>query len=321
MSPGRPCGRAPVVVLGAGGYLGRSLSARLVGHRAVRLVSRRPPGGVTAEPRAEVELVGTDLGAAGTVEAVVEDAAAVVHLVHSPHPRLGWRAGDPVGRALLERVLQACPSGVPVLLASTVRTSATGPPSTYQADKREAERLLEQASAAGRVLGVALRLPTLYGVDTSVRGVVDPGRGIVASMVARALASEDLQLWDRGTVRRNLLHVSDAARAFEVALLEATSLSGGVLDVCGEDTLEVAEVFGDIAREVARATGQRPVRVRGGDAPEHATGEDAADVLVDPAAFRRLTGWRPVVPWSPGLRATVSEVMAKMGTASRGNEE
>lgn len=308
-------GEGPVVVLGAGGYLGRALSGRLVGRRPLRLVSRRARPDRAPEGWREVELLETDLGVPDAVEQAVADAAAVLHLVHSPHPRLGWRGGDPVGRALMERVLSACPAQVPVVFASTVRTTRPASSGAYEEDKRAAERLLGEASAAGSVRGVTLRLPTVYGVDTTTHGSADPGRGVVATMTKRALASEELELWGRGDGRRNLVHVSDAARAFELALEHALPLAGRSWDVCGDETLTVGELFESIAGEVAQVTGRPAVGVRRVEEPDHATGGDAADVLVDPAPFRALTGWTPDIGWSAGLRETVRSIMHDESTS------
>lgn len=90
-------------------------------------------------------------------------------------------------------------------------TEPDEPQGEYDRQKLAAERVLLAASAEGVLRGISLRLPTVfgYGPDSTARD-----KGIVSSMVRRAVAGEPITMWHDGTVRRDLLYVEDVARAF-----------------------------------------------------------------------------------------------------------
>ena len=77
----------------------------------------------------------------------------------------------------------------------------------YAATKRWAEQLLETFRASQVTV---LRLPSLYGKGQ--------GDSFIDGLAQLALRGEDLELFSRGTVIREALHVSDAIRAIQTCI-------------------------------------------------------------------------------------------------------
>ncbi|KUM95283.1 hypothetical protein AQI95_43260 [Streptomyces yokosukanensis] len=306
---GRETSRRPlVVVLGASGYIGSAV-VREISHRPIRLRAvARGPFTVPAGGRAATEVMRADLTERGAVAEAVRGADVVIHLVARMAGQGSWRsaASDPqterVNVDLVREVIarcQAAPDGSPgptVVLASTNQAADGGPQrSAYARQKAAAERLLLDATARGTVRGFALRLPTTVGSSA----------GATPSMADRALSGEALTLWHDGTVRREFLDVTDAARAFVTALDHAADLDGRVCAVGGH-VVALGELFRAIADSAARRTGRPPVPVLSVAPPEYAETGDFRDLDVDSSVFRDMTGWRPEVP----LRRAVDDVVA-----------
>jgi nucleoside-diphosphate-sugar epimerase len=79
--------------------------------------------------------------------------------------------------------------------------------SLYGATKRWAEQLLEHFTGSQVTV---LRLPSFYGVGQ--------GDSFIDGLANLALRDEDLELFSRGTVIREALHVSDVIRAIEMCI-------------------------------------------------------------------------------------------------------
>ncbi|WP_089157707.1 NAD-dependent epimerase/dehydratase family protein [Micromonospora sp. NBS 11-29] len=313
-------GRPLVAVLGGSGFVGAAVVEALA-RRPIRLrTTGRRPQSVPPGAVADIEVSSADLTDRAALEAAVADADTVVHLLmHTA----GWREADDdpdvervnvgVMRDLVE-ILGESGRPTPVLFAGS--TSQAGlpermpldesapdrPTTAYDRQKHAAEQVLKAATAAGRVRGVSLRLPTVYG--DSPRGSLN-GRGVVSTMVRRAFVGQELTLWNDGTVERDLLYVHDAADAFVAGIDHADALAGRhwLLGTgCGVP-------LGDVLRTVADLVGDRlgrpPVPVVCVPPPDLATDTDMHSVAIDSSRFRAATGWRPRVPLDVALRRCV----------------
>lgn len=322
-------GTTPLVtVLGASGFVGSAVVAALAG-RPVRLraVARRP-----VAARSGIEVIAADLTSIAAVEQVVAGADAVISLVLHES---GWRGADTdpgserVNVGVLcdvIEVLRARRRSVPppaVLFAGSTSqvgvpprvpidgTEPDRPETAYDRQKQLAEGALKAATAEGAVRGVSLRLPTVFG---HVPGAGAGDRGVLATMVRRALDGQPLTVWDDGTLRRDLLHVSDVADAFVAALDHADALAGRHWLLGTGRGERLVDVFRTIAELVSVHTGRAPVPVVPVSPPPHATPTDTRSVVIDSTAFRSATGWRPRVPLRPALGHLVAGLA---GSASR----
>nr|WP_155074034.1 NAD-dependent epimerase/dehydratase family protein [Streptomyces taklimakanensis] len=320
-----------VTVLGAAGFIGSAVTA-LLARRPVRLraVVRRPVA-VPGPGPAELEVRPADVTDRAALADAVAGSDAVIHLLAHRAPSGSWRVpeGDrtaervnvTVMRDLVDILGAARGDGPPpvVVFAGTVGTDggaasdASAPANAYQRQKLAAEELLHTASARGALCGTTLRLPTVFGPPTA------PGRedrGVVTAMARRALAGEPLPLWHDGSVRRDLLYVRDAARAFVAALDHAPELAGRAWTVGTGHGVPVGELFRTIAALVGARTGRPPVPVVTVDPPDSAVGADLRGVTADPSAFRAATGWRPLAQPRAALEETVAALAAADGTVA-----
>ncbi|MFJ1598282.1 NAD-dependent epimerase/dehydratase family protein [Streptomyces sp. NPDC088261] len=315
---------APLItVLGASGFVGSAVTAAFsrlpVRLRAVaRRPSSVPPGAALAEVRR------ADLTDRRALAEAVDGSDVVVSLVSHTD---GWRAAGEGGSSpeavnvgvmgsLVEVLGGPRPDGRRPLVLFSGAASQIGlpevepidgsepdrPETEYDRQKLRAERLLKEATAAGAVRGVSLRLPTVFG-RPAAPGAKD--RGVVSFMVRRAFAGEPLTLWHDGTVRRDLVCVADVARAFVAAVERPDALVGGHWLLGSGRGEPLGDVFRTIARMVAARTGLPPVPVLSTEPPAHAPATDFRSVTIDSTAFRDATGWRPRVPLEEALRATV----------------
>lgn len=325
----RPVPAPLVIVLGASGTIGSALGAELVGgRRRVRLVARRCPVPPPGFDGAMIEVRSADVTVRDDLDDVVTGADAVMQLVaHLPAGR-SWRlaADDPdgwrVNLGVVEDLVDVVRAGGPrtpapvvVLAGSIVQGTAPFDPGTgadvpltpYARQKTAAERVVWSATAAGHVRGISLRLPTVYGGSP---GGAAGDRGVVATMVRRALAGDPLPLWHDGSVTRDLLSSRDAAAAFAAALDHADALAGRPWAVGTGEGRALGDVFGLIARLVSDRTGDPPVPILRIDPPPTAVPADLSGVVVDPSAFRSVTGWRPRVGLEDGMAEIVDQLTA-----------
>ncbi|WP_434442851.1 NAD-dependent epimerase/dehydratase family protein [Lentzea sp. E54] len=316
-----------ITVLGATGFIGSAVLKTLAQQEVqLRAVARRPA--VVPPGPAEVEVVTADLTDRDALAKAVDGADAVLYLLLGDG---GWRAAEEgsaervnvgVMRDLLDVLGER--AGEPPVIVYGGAASQVGvpqrepldgsepdqPETAYDRQKLRAELLLEKATAAGRVRGIGLRLPTVFG--ESLGGGQD--RGVVSAMVKRALDGQPLTMWHDGTVRRDLVHVEDIASAFAAALAHPGALAGRhwLLGAGRGDAL--GDVFRLIAGITSEHTGAPPVEVTSVQAPSHAPVTDFRSVTIDSSAFRAVTGWRPEIPLAEGIRRTVTALARKART-------
>ncbi len=327
---------APLLtVLGASGFLGTAV-ARLLAARPVRLrlVGRRPTR-VPSDARADIDIRCADLTAPGALHDAVEGSDAIVHLIAHLGGRGTWRvaADDPVAERvncglmyeLLDLVRPGSQGRPPtVVFAGSMSqvghshsdtidgTEPDRPLTAYDRQKLAAEQALEEATSTSRVRGVTLRLATLYGCGVDP---VDLDRGVVATMTRRAFGGEPLTMWHDGSVRRDLLCVDDAARAFVAALDRTEALEGRHWLVGTGQGTTVRALFTAIADAVASQTGRPPVPVVRVTPTTQSMPTDLLDFVVDPERFQHASGWSPRVALADGLASYTEAVLH--GTGAR----
>ncbi|MBK1787983.1 NAD-dependent epimerase/dehydratase family protein [Prauserella cavernicola] len=311
--------RPLVVVLGASGLIGAAV-ARALARRDIRLrlVARRCPArplGSDAETRV------ADLTTGHALADAVADADAVVNLVAHVAGKGSWRISesDPDGvkvNAELARALVTALGGAgsrerpPVLVQASTTVQPGAEESPYVRQKMLAEHVLIEATEAGSVRAVILRLPTVYGHGPS-RTVRD--RGVVATMIRQALSGGPITMWHDGTVRRDLLYMRDAGEAFAVAVDGADRLAGERWPVGTGVSTPLGDVFRLIATAVSEHTGTPPVPVTRVDRPDGARDADFRSTFVDSSAFRAATGWEHRTQAEEGIRRTVAVLAAEGG--------
>jgi nucleoside-diphosphate-sugar epimerase len=308
-----------VLVTGAGGFIGRALSARLAAAQIphVGAVRALAPG----DPESR-DIVALGDFAAADWTPVVRGVDTIVHLAGRAHVLTRKDASEPtpfvvanvhVTRRLLDAAVQA---GVRrVVLASTIKVygEATSPGKPFRAgdpaapqdayahSKAGAETVLWQACRAGAIEGVVLRLPLTYG----------PGvRGNFARLLQAIAAERRLPLAGIAN-RRTLLYVGNAVSAIESALA-TPALAGETLPVADAESVSTSE----LAERLARELGVVPrlfhvpaplMRTGGMLLGRRATIARLFGTLeVDAGRFRELARWLPPFTVDEGLSATAA---------------
>jgi len=248
-----------VLVTGGAGFIGRHVvrALRERGHEVA-------VADLTAPDGEEVAVVGDLCDPAVQESAVARGADAVVHLAAQTsvlgsvaRPALVHRTNVEATAGLLERAREAAVGCFVLASTNAVVGPVEGtisealplrPLTPYGATKAAAEMLLSGYSGAYGIRTPALRLTNVYG----------PGMHHKDSFVPRLLRAaardEGVEVYGDGEQRRDLVHVSDVARAF-VCAVEGWP-SGPV--IVGSGRSHSVNSLVEAARE---ATG-RPIPVR-----------------------------------------------------------
>jgi nucleoside-diphosphate-sugar epimerase len=296
----------PVVILGAAGFVGRALSARLAAAGiAVRAVTRS-----ATEPQAGISTyVAGKLGADTEWAPILENARAVVHLAsraHAPPGDESWIAEETRTAAALARAARI--AGVErILFMSSIkamgaisgdvlfRTDAIAKPAeAYGRAKLSIEKALEFGPSL-----VVLRPPLIYG--PGVKGNFRALLGLVARGIPLPLASI--------ANRRSFIFIENLLDLVELALTHAAA-PGAIWLMRDDEDISTPELFRRLARHEGRQVRLFPfppgllrqalcLAGRGRDATALID-----SLAVDDTATRALLGWQPRASLDDGLAAT-----------------
>jgi len=162
------------------------------------------------------------------------------------------------------------------------------PRTPYNASKAAADLIV---SAYHETFGVA----TTISNCANNYGPYQHPEKLIPNLTTRALDARPLLLYRQSDYRREWLHVDDHCRAIEAILLH-----GGIGETYNVGSGDERSID-DIAAAVLEATG-RPdsLKVYVDDRPGH-----DRRYLLDHTKLERELGWRPLVRFADGLRATV----------------
>lgn len=309
--------RRAVLVLGAGGFIGRALVARLAGEGVRVIGTVRDARTLAAE--VETRVTGT-LDAATDWPALLAGCRAVVHLASRAHapaaPGEEWIAAEEATAAVLAGAARR--EGVErIVLMSSLKVHgddsgagqfrAADPPAPADAYGR-AKLRIEAAMryAAGDMLAV-LRPPLVYGPGVkanflSLLRAVDRGVPLPLAGIAN---------------RRSLVFLDNLVDLVRCALTDERA-AGGTFLLRDDDQVSTPALVGLIAEHLGRRARLLPcppgvlraaARLVGrGDAAERILGS----LCVDDAATRANLGWRPRVALAEGIAATCRWYLARM---------
>ncbi len=170
------------------------------------------------------------------------------------------RPDDRLARREWEPVCAAC--GREIEPVATTEAHPLRPASVYGISKRDQEELVLVLGRAYGLETVALRYLNVYGPRQALG---NPYTGVAAIFAARVLSGRAPRVFEDGGQVRDLVHVSDVARA-TVAAMDAEPAAGRVLNVATGRRVRV----GELAERIAAALGSELVpeitgRYRAGD--------------------------------------------------------
>jgi UDP-glucose 4-epimerase len=140
----------------------------------------------------------------------------------------------------------------------------------------------------------SLRLTNVYGPGMRIK---DARQTFLGIWLRRIIEGQTFEVWG-GEQRRDLLYVDDAADAFLHAAITPEA-EGLALNIGGGESVSLA----DLAKAMVEANGGGNYEIR--EFPPERKRIDVGDFLIDDRRFRAISGWRPRVGLSEGLRRSI----------------
>ena len=309
----------PVLVTGAGGFIGSHLVESLVAVGAqvrafVHYNSRSDPGLLSFLPPETMEQVDVfvgDLGDSLAVTQAVRDCQTVFHLaalISIPYSYQHPTAVAETNMMGTLNVLQACrEAGVKRVVhtsSSEVYGSALSVPideghplqgqSPYSASKIGADKLAESYYCAYDLPVVTLRPFNTYGPRQS-------DRAVIPTIIAQALVQEAVYLGNLET-RRDLTYVSDTVDGF-LRVAQAPGVEGETFNLGTGTQVRIQ----DLAQEIIDLIG-RPVDILVDPARLRPEKSEVQCLCADSSLAGKRLGWVPEVSLQEGLRRTIDWV-------------
>ncbi|WP_027950843.1 NAD-dependent epimerase/dehydratase family protein [Haliea salexigens] len=298
--------RSHVLVIGAGGFIGRALcqALNLQGTR-VKAVSRG--GHIPSLPG--IEQITNDCSSPSELAASLGDVDAVVYLAACSTP--GSSAGKPSAEisenlaplmATLE-ALQSHPS-IPLIYFSSAgaiydeqaavascESDLPRPRSYHGAAKVAAEQFI---GAWARQFGggaTIIRPSNVYGPGQAEKA----GFGIVPTALGCIRRDEALTVWGDGSAVRDYLYIDDLVDLTLAALKQASASEVRILNAASRECVSLNELLS--LAELASGQALRRNYVPG-------RAVDASRVSISADCARQTLGWQPAVPLAEGLKRT-----------------
>lgn len=295
-------------MIGGGGFIGSHLVPRLLsGGRKVTVMGR------SAVPShdlpAEADYVSGDFGNAGLIRSLLASHGEVIQLAYATVPNTSF--DNPLGDLLenlpatVQLFAEVAATGSRLLLVSSGGTvygegstlpiaedHPTQPISPYGVTKLTLEKYAYLYSVTHRLNVVCVRPSNAYGEGQAPFS----GQGFVATAMASVLRGQPVRIFGPLGSVRDYIHVADLAEGIVAALERgATGKTYNLGSGVGRSNFDVVEAIRPLMREIGR---------------EVQTIHDAARVfdvsanVLDSSRLRNLTGWRPAVDFTDGLRRT-----------------
>lgn len=292
-----------VLVLGAGGFIGRHLVARLAGAGIEVLAATRHACDFE-HPR--VRNVVALWSEPGDFAALLPGCAAVVHAASTSTPGSSMATPQIDGNLrttlALVQALQDAPGKRLLYLSSAgtlygerdtpaVETDTLRPRSYHGAGKAAAEHFLQAWSAQYAGTAVVLRPTNVYGAGQTARR----GFAIVPTAMACAASGAPLQIWGDGSQVRDYLHVDDLVSLCLQVLATALAPGCHIHNAASGQ----ASTLNDLLAVIERISGRPIARSHG---PARAA--DINTILVNADSAQQRFDWAPTVTLESGLART-----------------
>jgi len=321
----------PVLVTGAGGFIGSRLTEALCARGArvrafVRYNSRADIGLLKLLPAGvlrSVEVIMGDLQDEDALEKAASGTALVFHLGALISIPYSYQHPVEVVRANILgtlAVLQACrKAGCRLIHTSTseVYGSALRVPideqhplqgqSPYSASKIGADKLVESYYRAFGVPAVTIRPFNTYGPGQSARAVIP-------TIITQALQAEEIHLGNLDALR-DFTYLDDTVAAF-IKAAETPGIDGETFNLGSGHEVSIRE----LSEEIVELTGSR-ARVVVDEERLRPEKSEVFRLLADNSKARRVLGWAPQVELREGLTRTIAWVRAHMDFYHTGRYE
>ena len=296
----------PILLIGAGGFVGRRLLEAMVRNgEDVIAVSRSP----LIAPEDNVEVHVRELREPDDFAALLDRVRAVVHVASTTTP--GSSAGKPVLElegnlkptlALLE-AMQSRPH-LPLVYASSGGALRSRPgigpqdesgafhsQSYHGAGKIAAEQFIEAWCHQCSSNAIVFRPSNLYGPGQNER----PGFGIIPTAFSKLAQGHVLQVWGDGSAKRDYLYIDDFS-SLVMSALRTRGISGfNVFNACSGSSVDLNSLFSAIEQVTGLTLHRRHDAARAVDVP---------DAHLLPTRASTIFNWKPEVDLMDGLERT-----------------
>ena len=323
----------PVLVTGAGGFIGSHLVERLVGEGArvrafVRYNSRGDSGLLRLLPKLSPHLGGAGGGSGGSFEIVagdLRDPGALLEAMRGCEivfhlgalisiPYSYFHPGE-VAEVNLMGTLNVLNAAREVGVRRLVHTSTSevygtalrvpideGHPlqgqSPYSASKIGADKLAESYFRSFDLPAVTVRPFNTYGPRQSARAVIP-------TVISQALVRDTLRLGNLEAAR-DFTYVEDTVAGF-LRAAEAPGVEGGTYNLGTGENIRIGELVEKIVRLV-----DRPVKLEIDQSRLRPEKSEVFNLISDNSLAREALGWTPRVSLDEGLRRTIDWMRAHL---------
>jgi UDP-glucose 4-epimerase len=297
-----------IVILGAGGFMGRSITTALAATGAdLTLFDMRFAG----EQRQHFRCIEGDFSSPADLEpALKRDVDTVIHLISTTVPATADRypAADVRGNLLntlelldmcarenVRRVVFVSSGGTVYgpLDRPAIEDDPCCPVCSYGIVKRTIEEYLGLYNRLKALEYLILRVGNAYGAAQTAK----KPQGVIGAFLHRIIEGKPIEVWGDGSVVRDFIHIDDVARAFVAALPYAGSER--VFNVGagqGHSINQVIELIESIVgRNVTRT--YRP--------------QNSLDIpmnVLDITRIRREMCWEPAITLEEGILRVYREI-------------
>ncbi|MBI3318258.1 MAG: SDR family NAD(P)-dependent oxidoreductase [Candidatus Omnitrophica bacterium] len=304
----------PVLVTGAGGFIGSHLTEQLVqlGARTRAMVHYRSDGSWGWLDRSPVkdgvEVVAGDVRDPESVRRAVEGSEVVFHLAALIAIPYSYQAPSAYVATNVQgtlHILQACREAqvqrVVHTSTSEVYGTARAVPmseqhplcaqSPYAASKAAADKFAEAFFHSYGLPVVTLRPFNTYGPRQSARAVIP-------AIILQCLTGDVVQLGNMGP-RRDLNFVGDIVEGFLAAAASPRAAGRTIHLGSGRETS-----IRELAEQIAQLSGKQ-VRIEQEAQRVRPSESEVERLMADPTLAQELLGWAPKVSLAEGLRTTI----------------
>ena len=298
--------RSHVLVIGAGGFIGRSL-CRALSHQGAHVKAVSRSGHVPS--LTHTEQFASECSHPGDVAALLGDVDALVYLAAASTP--GSSAGKPLAElstnlapllATLE-ALQTHPS-IPLVyfssagaiydeqaVAASSETDLPRPRSYHGAAKVAAEQFIGAWTRQFAGSATIIRPSNIYGPGQAEVA----GFGIVPTMLGCIRRGETLRVWGDGSALRDYLYIDDLVNLTLAALEAPPDGNVRTINAASGESIRLNELF--TLAEIASGETLHRDYVQGRTV-------DANKVTINIDYARQVLGWQPEVSLDEGLKRT-----------------
>jgi nucleoside-diphosphate-sugar epimerase len=175
------------------------------------------------------------------------------------------------------------------------------PPTVYDLHKLLAEQYLEYYIRQEFVKGATLRLANVYGPGPASSSAA---RGVLNSMINRAVKRQTLTIYGQGNYMRDFVYIQDVAQAFLQAGANIECINGQHFVIGSSRGYTITEAIHLVVERVAVKTGQR-APVTHIEPPKPMLPIELRNFVADSSRFSQALGWQAHVPLEQGIDLTI----------------